>query len=203
MTSSTEVFKAALADLKRNAKAWGFLARGATLVRGDNATNAALILLQKNRSASAELTKVALTYGVYSRRLGRALQEAPSAATDVWRAHWRERLVRDDREVWIEIVANDSPEKIAVLLTQGVESILPDLTSHTSDESLRDEWLGNRSPGLTEGERLLNLAVLIHIIGPSERLAGVLAQLYKLIDGQPNEQYVRATLAVAGVRTNG
>jgi hypothetical protein len=47
-----------------------------------------------DESSSTEMT---VNYGVYSARIGSRLEEDPSSALDVMKAHWRKRLTEGGR----------------------------------------------------------------------------------------------------------
>jgi len=198
-----DVLTAAVALMRPACKRWGFTSRGRlTFLRGAREGGAVgIILIQKDSASDAAAVKVAVNYGVYSRRLGAALDDEPKVATDIWSAHWRARVRRDGQEAWFVFAADGEPALIASVLTSAIDELMPDLVAHMTDEDLRDAWLAGHAGGLGEWQRLLFLAVMLQLIGPLELLPPVLAELDSAISGQPHEANVRYRLARAMAHT--
>jgi hypothetical protein len=57
---------------------------------------------------------------------------------------------------------------------------LPQLDKLRNDVAIRDLWLAQRSPGLTEMERLVNLSMLLRDIGPPDQAAATTRALKEL-----------------------
>lgn len=57
---------------------------------------------------------------------------------------------------------------------------LPELNKLENDVAMRDLWLTQRSPGLTEMERLINLSILLRALGPPDQSAATIESLEKL-----------------------
>jgi hypothetical protein len=198
--ASADVLKEALAGVRRTLRENGFSAKGTTFHRKASDGNTMLMSIQRSVESNAAETLVTVNYGVYSARIGKKRQDEASAALNVWEAHWRERLSEGGAEKWMHVESTDSPPEIGMALVRAVNGVLPDLLAHSTDEALRDEWLSGRSPGLGKMQRLLFLAILVHEIGPREKLGGVLAELRKTVEGGIHERLVEFDLALAGVR---
>lgn len=200
MRDSGLVLKEALVVVKRALKERGFSARRTTFYRRTEGGNTVVLSVQRGVKSSAAETEVALNYGVYSARIGERLQEDPSCALDVWRAHWRRRLTERGREKWLKIKATGSPEESAKAILSALEAVLPELVEHSTDEALCNEWLAGSSPGLVEMKRLLYLTILVNEIGPAEKLGGLLGELRRSVSGGVHEKLIESQLAMAGVR---
>ncbi len=197
---SEELFKAATVEVRRVMKTKGFSAKGLDFYRRGADSNVSIVSLQKSAKSTATETVVAVNYGVRSARIGRLLHEDEGATSDLAAAHWRRRLSEDGIEKWLTISASDSPANVQALLLHAIESILPDLDSHASDEALRDTWLAGKSPGLVNMKRLLFAAILVHEIGPADKLANVVGELRRSVAGGVHERLVELELQTAGVR---
>lgn len=196
-----DLLKAPMALLRADRKRWGMTTRHHTLFlneRGD--ANVGIVQFQKSMTSTAAEMKVVVNYGVYSRRLGDALDDEPAVATSVPCAHYLRRLQRDGQEVWFRFAATDDPAQVAAVLTRAVDDVMPDLLAHLSDEQLRDYWLSGNGGGLTDAMRLVNLAVMLKLIGPRDQVPAVLAELDVLLDRHGGGAMIRHNLAWAMAR---
>jgi hypothetical protein len=200
MTDSGAVFKEALVAVRRALKLRGFAAKGSTFYKKVDGGNTLVVSVQKATKSSRAETEMTINFGVYNSRIGTKLQDDSSAALDVWRAHWRERVMENGREKWLRVSAGDSAEVVARTMLDALERVLPELHARSTDESLRDEWLSRSSPGITNRQRLILLSILINEIGPADKLAGVVEELRNLVAGTVHEGLVERELAAAGVR---
>jgi hypothetical protein len=62
---------------------------------------------------------------------------------------------------------------------------IPEIAKYIHDHNLRDLWLSDYSPSLTEFQRLLYLSVLLKEIGPIELLEPTLHKLKLVSTGKP------------------
>jgi Domain of unknown function (DUF4304) len=200
VTGSDRALRDALAVVRRRLKARGFTAKGMTFYQRVDGGNTIMVSLQKSVESFAAEAKIVINYGVYSARLGERLQSDPSSAVDIWKAHWRKRLTENGREKWLFVNATNDAEDQAQVILAAFESILPDLLDHSTDETLRRSWLSGVSPGITNMQRLLFLAILINEQGPAEQLTAVVAELRSLVSGTVHERFVERQLATAAVR---
>jgi hypothetical protein len=202
MADTKALFAEAMALVRGESKRRGFAGRGTTLYRVvDGSGNTASILVQKGKDSTAALARVTLTYGVYSAALGRRLADAAEVARDVWRAHWRDRLsTADGGEVWLTIGETETKDTVAARLVQAIDSILPVLLAHATDDALRREWLAGRCPGLTAFERWIYLAVLLDEAGRHDDVARVVSELMAAVAGTVHERVAESRLRHAGVR---
>ena len=194
------VVKEALVVVRRPLKERGFVVKGTSFHREMDDGNIVMVSLQKSTKSTPVESEVTLNYGVYSARLGSRLQDDPSSALDVMKAHWRKRLTEDGRERWLHVKASDSADKSAQVILDAVEGVLPDLLEHATDEALRNEWISGSSPGLGKMQRLLFAAILVNETGPAEKLDNVIGELRDLVAGGVHEGLVERQLARAGVR---
>lgn len=195
------VVKEALVLVRRSLKERGFLAKGNTFLRRTPAGNTLILAVQRSVQSSDKVVLVTLDYGVYSSRLGARLQDDPSSASDVWQAHWRERLANNGDERWLSLDATVTVEGCAQAFLGAVDEVLPKLLAHSTDEALRDAWLSGSSPNLTKLQRLLYATILVHELGPAERLGEILSALRVLVAGGAQEGLVERRLERAGVRS--
>jgi hypothetical protein len=160
----------------------GFTRRRALLAQRRASGNWLVIKFQKSRESTLSNVRLTLNVGVVSTVLARAaggtlvaLEAMPTAA---W--HLLERIGRwtpagDDR--WWSI-ADEADVDVAVdEIERALVLALDELDGMVSDEQLRDLWLSERSPGLTDGQRLVHLGELLAAIGPAELLPAVLDDL--------------------------
>jgi len=197
---SDKVLRDALVMVRAALREKGNRANGATVYRKLNGGNVALVSLQKSQTSSASAATVAINYGVYSARVGCRMGDENAAGLDARNLHWRKRVSgTDGRERWFSVRANDSAADVASSLVAAIEGALVDLDRHATDEALRDEWLSGSSPGLTDMQRLFNLAILVSEIGPTERLVSVVSELRALVAGGAHEELVEHRLARIGI----
>ena len=196
MTDDDAQFAEAVRSLRTRLKSEGFRAKGRTFFQRDGG-NTMLISVQRSTASTPSNVSVTVNYGVRSGLLAARLNEddGERALTDIWKAHWRKRITDEHaREAWIEV-----DWSFGNRLLSAVEGILPDLSSHSSDASLRDEWLEGRSPGLTKMQQLLYAAILVNEIGPPDKLQSVVDALRSLVEGTIHEGLVEARLRTSGV----
>jgi len=196
--TSAAVLAQALASAKRTFAARGFAGTKTKLFWVVEGGNTLTVALQSSARSSSAERLVTLNYGVYSARIGAKLQEDDeSAARDVSSAHWCKRLCEQGQERWLSVKATDSVVGVTERVVAAFEGILPDLLAHSKDEALRDAWLAGAGPGLTAMQRLLYAAILVHELGPRDRLDGVLAELRGRVSGTMHEGTIERRLARA------
>lgn len=204
MIESASVLKEALIELKRTLKERGFAASGATFHRKAEDGNTVMLSVQKSKNPAPGRVQLTLNYGIYCALIGSRLEgDDGSAPIDVTKAHWRKRLSDGAREKWLSIEATDSSHNCARVIVDAAEGVLAELGAHSSNTALRDEWMAGSSPGLTDMQRLLFLAILVSEIGPNERLEGLVEELRALVSGSVHERLVARQLGRAGVRVSG
>ena len=174
-------FEQLVDDIAAFLKRRGFANRGTAFFRVQ-AGNWGLIELQKSQKSSTEAVVLTGNVGVVSERLARFFSiplksNHPPQASE-W--HWRQRLgflLSEGQDKWWTIGPGVKIEHVARQMEGALELALPEIEKHIQDETLRDIWLIGRSPGLTEVQRLKNLAVLVKALGPQDRLASTLDEL--------------------------
>lgn len=163
----------------------GFSRRHDLLAQRTASGNWLVVRFQKSRAGTAAHVKLTLNVGVVSARLaGPAAATLAALATlspDAW--HLAERIGRwtsagDDR--WWSLSKATDVDVAADEIAHALGLAILALTATSSDEQLRDLWLSQRSPGLTDGQRLLNLGTMIAAIGPHELLPAVVDELRRL-----------------------
>lgn len=197
MTDSS--MKTALVPLRVFLKANGFSVKGTMFHRVLEGGNTAMLAIQKSVKSSSSETLFTLNYGIYSACIGRSLHAASAESRDLSAAHWRKRLGDGVREEWVKLSGAESAAEASSALLACAKRVLPDLLEHSTDTALRDEWLRGHAPGLGKMQRLLFLAILLHEIGPRERLEGVLRELRELVSGGIHQGLIEMQLAEAGV----
>ncbi|MDP9178986.1 MAG: DUF4304 domain-containing protein [Gemmatimonadota bacterium] len=157
--------------------------------------NIGIIDVQKSRKSTADRVLFTLNLGVWSDRVGSFVAGGTkSHPPEVDDCHWRERigfLLPDREDKWWTI--NESDDAAAVIDDVGpvMESVaVPAVIAHINDDALRDEWLMDKSPGLTNVQRLMYLSILLKEIGPQDALSGVVADLKRNSQGKLTEAIV-------------
>ncbi|MGV3455588.1 MAG: DUF4304 domain-containing protein [Sphingobium phenoxybenzoativorans] len=141
----------------------GFTKRG-TSFRIESGGNVQIIDFQRSSDSSASAIKFTVNLGVISGELLRKWDpEKVLSKEGVWSAHLRERIgaltpAKEDK--WWTVtsfpVANIKEEVANLIATLAV----PFLRQHAHDSDLIALWQTGRSPGLTEGQKIRNLALL-------------------------------------------
>jgi len=161
----------------------GFSKRGHIFVCV-SAGNWAVIEYQKSQKSSAEAVVFTANVGVVSQRLARffssPMEPKKPPASSEW--HWRQRLgflLPQRQDIWWTLTPNTLAE-VSREIEDALGVALPAVEGYLQDESLRDLWLSGSSPGLTEVQRLKNLAVLLKAVGPEDRLDPILDELRRV-----------------------
>ena len=161
----------------------GFSRRSAVFFRMQGG-NWAVIELQKSQRTSSDVVVFTVNVGVVSSRLAHfssaPLKNDRPPQSSEW--HWRQRLgfLLAGQDKWWTIGPRISPEQVSREIEDALELALPEVEKYVQDEALRDVWLTGSSPGLTDVQRLRNLAVLLKALGPAGRLSAVLEDLRRL-----------------------
>jgi len=154
-----------------------------------------LIEFQKSVKTTAEAVTFTVNIGVVSKRLVRFFSpQDVEAVPTIGNCHWRERLgfllpERDD--TWWIADTTSSDQVVAEVLTQLVDIGIPELTKHMDDSVLKELWLSNQSPGLTNLQRLMNLSVLLKDNRSHDALQKVIEQLRQISEGKPTAPVVQ------------
>ena len=164
--------------------------------------NVGIIAVQKSLKSTADRVVFTLNVGVWSSRIA-GFAGGSSQPTEIDDCHWRERigfLLPDREDTWWTIRETDEPATVSDELRPVIEDVVvPAVMAHITDEALRDEWLTGKSPGLTEVQRLMHLAVLLKQIGPQNALSSVVAELESKSEGKPAEAIVARHLQKLGL----
>lgn len=201
MMHSREIVKKSFGGVRKALKAQGFYTQGSTLCRRAASGNTELVSLQKSVRSSEVESLVTINYGVHCACIGDSRGEEPSATVDLSRAHWRERWTEGGNEKWLLVRSSDDADETARILLAALDGIvLPRLARYSVDEALRDAWLEGSSPGITEMQRLLFLALLLKKTGPAEHLESVVEELRGKVKGTVHAGLVNYNLEKAGIR---
>jgi len=200
---SSSVAREALVLVRKRLKEVGFSAKRTVFFRKVDGGNIVVLSIQRSTKSSRIELKMTINYGVYSTRIGTKLETDPSSALDLSKAHWRKRLTEDGNEKWLCVKSTDSPDESGSLLVRALQSVLPELVEHSTDEALRNQWLSGISPGIGGMQRLLYLAILVNEIGPREKLDSVVRELRTSVAGKIHEGLVERQLTIAGIRVQG
>jgi Domain of unknown function (DUF4304) len=153
-------------------------------------SNWGLIGFQKSKKEDPEKLNFTVNLGVASGRLLKffsppALRKKP----EIWDCHWRIRLglLINGSDIWWTIERGTSIDELGKeLLSLLINLAIPEINYYIKDTNLINLWLSERSPSLTEFQRLLYLSVLINELGPSELLKPTILQLKQLSEGKPS-----------------
>jgi len=195
--SSAGVVSAAITLLGKELRRCGFARTRGAFTKRSVEGNLLVVAIQRSSKSSRARSLVTINYGVYSAHVASALRrDVKTTATD---AHWWRRLSDGNQERWLPVLATDSAPATAKCILSALGTVLPDLQAHATDSSLRDEWLAGSSPGLTNMERLLFLAVLLKKVGPADALTEVLRELEDGVASGRHPRWVQDALVNAGV----
>jgi hypothetical protein len=161
-----------------------------------------VIQVQKSQFSTKESIRFTLNAGICLKTLlrfdARTLGSARRAPVEP-DCHVRVRigeLLPDGEDKWWIIDHESEPDGLRrAVISAATDHALPFLQRFGSESRVRDLWLGGKSPGLTELQRLTYLAVLLDKDGPPERLADVFARLDQLRNGRA--AIVRDQIALA------
>jgi hypothetical protein len=142
-----------------------------------------LVALQKSRKSTARRTIFTVNLGVASERIMRWEALEP-ARCGIVNCHWRARLGHlspERRDVWWTFENEASSAMAGTQVKQRLEDYgLPELDKLEDDFALRDLWLSEKSPGLTDTERLFDLSILLRDLGPRDEYEASIAALKEL-----------------------
>jgi hypothetical protein len=180
-----ELLEASAATLKRE----GFSRSGQTFfLQADG--NWGLVNFQRTMGSSRVQIIFTINLGIASARLLKIFPPPRARATGrntrpgIWDCHWQERighLLPERKDIWWKIGINSQIERLGDQINTYLRELaIPEIKKYISDEALCDLWLTERSPGLTQLQRLEYLSVLVKAVGPQELLEPVLEQLRHL-----------------------
>jgi hypothetical protein len=181
-TTAARAFKDLVDQIAGALRKRGFARRG-TILFHERGENSGLIEFQKSQKTRPEAVLFTVNLGVVSGRLARffsvPLSRGRPPEPSKW--HWRVRLgflLPEGQDQWWSLRGGSEVRQVREKIEDAlVRLALPEIEEHLRDESLRDLWLTGRSPGLTDVQRLKNLAVLLKALGPEHRLAPILENL--------------------------
>lgn len=155
--------------------------------------NYGLLDFQKSQRSTADEVLFTINIGICSMKL---LKFFHPDFTDlkfkprIVDCHWRERigflLPEKDDKWWsipkdIDLRKDLLPEIREVIL----QLALPKIEAKISDEMLVDEWVSDRSPGLTDIQRLTHLLVLLKNTDKESLVSVYVDELKRKLEGNP------------------
>lgn len=156
-------YKQVIATLSNRLNEFSFKKSG-TSFRRVHEQNIAIINVQRSNESTIQAIKFTINVGIVSARLLSKWddQEVPSKQS-VWQAHLRERIgtLAYGKDRWWTITYDEPPAAIEDEIVDIIERFaVPYLDQHNSDSALIALWKNGQSPGLTEGQRVRNLALI-------------------------------------------
>jgi len=143
-------------------KPHGFRRLGNNFLR-DNKSVCLIIQIQKSSSSSSSEIKLTVNLGIFLWSLAHLhWTEVKRPAVEI--SHWRQRIghvshYRTDK--WWTISSDDEAQHAASEIALVLErEVLPLMESLASEEAIRDLWVNDTCPGLTNGEKLKYLSEL-------------------------------------------
>lgn len=194
MKKTSILFGALLRTIEAELRTKGFSRKNQVFyIKKDG--NWALIEFQKSQKSDSQKVIFTVNLGIASGRLQEFFTGRSENFPFVDRCQWRQRigfLTQNQEDKWWIVDSEASVESTSAEVLQLILDIaIPEIERLTTDEELRNLWISQRSPGLTQIQRLMNLSVLLQQLGPAEHLPQILDQLQKISQGKPTEGLVR------------
>jgi hypothetical protein len=153
--------------------------------------NWGLINFQKSKDSSKGTVRFTLNLGVQSITLAQVLENNSTDRPTIEDCHWKKRigfLLPQKEDYWWVIEENSTSMEnlvgeISDILT---ETVLSDLKSHITDESLKQEWLNGLSEGVTELQRYIYLTTILKLSN-DERLSTIIDAFLSFSKGKSYE----------------
>lgn len=163
VTEIENAFRLVLEATSSTLKGSGYTKRGASF-RRKYGNNIAIADFQKSSESSADVLRFTINLGIVSAKiLEKWDPEKDPAKQSIWDAHLRVRLgeLVYGKDHWWVIASNETGAEVGEEVATLVETeAVPFLDKHHSDLALIALWKSGKSPGLTEGQRDRNLAML-------------------------------------------
>jgi hypothetical protein len=141
-------------------------------------TNWGVIDFQKSGKSTENEVMFTVNLGVCSLRIldflsSDLINQKPSIGI----CHWRDRIgffLPEHKDMWWTITTEKSFVEVQNELTEIIEKIaIPAIKQHISDKQLVAEWLSDRSPGLTDVDRLINASILLKSLGMHDEFISI------------------------------
>jgi len=187
MKASSEFSKLIKECLKPLLNKHGFKGRGNTFISKKNDIYC-LINFQKSRKSSAAEVIFTVNLGIASSALFNFFSKEVKQPT-IEDCHYRQRigfLLPQRVDKWWTINLDTEMNKLCDELKRClVEYAFIELEKYSSNESLRDLWMSDKCPGLTDTLRLMNLTVLLKKIGPTDIFDEVVEKMRLATQNKP------------------
>ena len=170
MKPSTQFSKLIKECLKPLLNESGFKGRGNTFISMKDDVWS-LINFQKSRKSSATEIIFTVNVGIASPDLFNFYAKEVKQPT-IEDCHYRQRigfLLPQHNDKWWNINSDTDMDSLCEDLKKCLsEYVFIELEKYSSNSALRDLWLSDKCPGLTDTQRLMNLSVLLKNIGPAD-----------------------------------
>lgn len=187
MKASTEFTKLIKDCLKPLLIESGFKGRGNTFI-SKKAEVWSLINFQKSRKSSAAEVAFTVNLGIASSTLFNFYSKEVQQPT-IEDCHYRQRigfLLPSHNDKWWTINSGIDIDSLCEDLKKCLtEYAFIELEKYSSNSALRDLWLSDKCPGLTDTQRLMNLTVLLKIIGPTDVFDSVVEKMRIATENKP------------------
>ncbi|NOT60999.1 MAG: DUF4304 domain-containing protein [Acidobacteria bacterium] len=143
-----------------------------------------IINFQKSSKTSKDEIVFTINLAVISGTLQKFFSARTIESPNLTDSHWRCRigaLLAENLDKWWVISNATSLEELKNELSSCLTHVaVPQVEKYLEDSALRDIWLKEYSPGLTEFQRLRYLSVLLKTVGPIDSLQLTLQRLKQL-----------------------
>lgn len=180
----------------------GFARQGTSFSKRAEGGNWHLVELPKSGKSTADIILFAIDVGICSARLRKFFVGERRAVPTRSDCHFAARLAMlvHGKDRWWTVDHRTDTDALSrevgdLIATQGVATF----DRYGDDASLRDLWLSGASPGLTDVQRLTNLVVLLHDIGPREYLDDQIQRVTDLTKGRPTSGLTKWVLSRLGL----
>ena len=147
-----------------------------------------LINFQKSRKSSATEIIFTVNVGIASSALFDFYAKVVKQPT-IEDCHYRQRigfLLPQHSDKWWTINSDTNMETLCEDLKKCLsEYVFIEIEKYSSNSALRDLWLSDKCPGLTDTQRLMNLSVLLKNIGPTDLFNEVVEKMRLATKNKP------------------
>lgn len=173
-----------------------FSSKGNTFISQKN-DNWILLNFQKSHKSTANAVIFTVNLGVASSLILDFFSKAirPTTIED---CHWRQRIgfvLPQHKDTWWTIkYGTDIPLLCNELQHILVAYALPELNIYSHDYNLRDLWLDDKAPGITDIQRLMFLSILVNSIGPFKLLSDIVNKMLIVAQNKPINASVKSLI---------
>lgn len=151
-----------------------------------------LVTFQKSTKSTKHQVVFTVNFGVASRRL-LTLDGKEPAKLRLDDCHWWDRASVGNVETWWTVADDATAARAAEEVATSLQvHDVPRLDRLGDDRALCSLWLSDKSPGLTDTQRLLNLVALLRFVGPAEDLKRALDEVERKLEANPRSSLLAA-----------